>query len=312
MNVTGYDKEGRPLVFDRFAQLDLPGLLRKYGKEEIIKVWIYRTEYMNKIFAEASEKFGKKIFQITLFMDLKGVGAAQGNKVGLDLYQELMAISQDNYPDRLYRAYIINIPPGFSFMWRIVSWFFDEGLKKKFVFVDGDATSGVVMEACKDLVDASNVPKAIGGTWTIGDDDYCTAIIKPGGRVVVDTSLMKPLSISAGSTVAVPIVITRPQSTLSYHFLSEENDIGFSCSHHESTDPAVAAASSNKKILKPMEIVNAHRENQRGTLICDQVGTYTLVFSNSHAWLFSKTVRYEVSVVEPPSDEDLKAREERF
>ncbi len=91
-------------------------------------------------------------------MDLKGVGITKVSAV-YSYVRQASAISQNYYPERLGRLYIINAPWGFSGAFNIVKGWLDPVTVEK-IHVLG---SGYQKELLAQ-VPAENLPKIFGGT----------------------------------------------------------------------------------------------------------------------------------------------------
>ena len=99
-------------------------------------------------------------------MDMKGVGLTKANSV-YSYIQRASAISQNYYPERLGKLYIINAPWGFSTVFSIVKGFLDPVTVEK-IHVLG---SGYQSELLKQ-VPKENLPESLGGTCNC--DGGCT------------------------------------------------------------------------------------------------------------------------------------------
>jgi hypothetical protein len=71
-----------------------------------------------------SRKAGKLLETCCTIMDLKGVGITKVSSV-YGYVRQASAISQDHYPERLGKLYLINAPWGFSGVWSVVRGFLD-------------------------------------------------------------------------------------------------------------------------------------------------------------------------------------------
>jgi hypothetical protein len=105
-----------------------------------------------------SRKAGKLLETCCSVMDLKGVGIGKIPSVYSYLGQ-VTALSQNYYPERLGRLYLINAPWGFSTVWSVVKGWLDPVTVAK-IHILG---SGYQTELLKQ-VDAENLPKQFGGT----------------------------------------------------------------------------------------------------------------------------------------------------
>jgi hypothetical protein len=105
-----------------------------------------------------SRKSGKLLETSCTIMDMKGVGVGKISSV-YGYLKSVSAISQDYYPERLGKLYIINAPWGFSSVFSFVKGFLDPVTVAK-IHVLG---SGYQTELLNQIP-AENLPTQFGGT----------------------------------------------------------------------------------------------------------------------------------------------------
>lgn len=105
-----------------------------------------------------SRKSGRLLETCCTIMDMKGVGVTRIPSV-YGYVKSASAISQDHYPERLGRLYIINAPWGFSSVFSVVKGFLDPVTVEK-IHVLG---AGYQKELLGQIPQ-ENLPKAFGGT----------------------------------------------------------------------------------------------------------------------------------------------------
>lgn len=105
-----------------------------------------------------SRKAGSLLETCCTIMDLKGVGITKVPQV-YSYVKQASAMSQNYYPERLGRMYLINAPWGFSGVWGAVKGWLDPVTVEK-IHILG---SGYQKELLAQ-VPAENLPKSIGGT----------------------------------------------------------------------------------------------------------------------------------------------------
>lgn len=91
-------------------------------------------------------------------MDLKGVGVSRASSV-YGYIREASAISQNYYPERMGKLFIINAPWGFSSVFGFVKGFLDPVTVAKIHILGSDYPKKL-----QEQVPAHNLPKSIGGT----------------------------------------------------------------------------------------------------------------------------------------------------
>lgn len=104
-----------------------------------------------------SRKAGKLVETCCTIMDLKGVTLTKVPSV-YSYVKQVSVISQNYYPERLGKLYLINAPWGFSTVWSVVKGWLDPVTVQK-IHILG---SGYKSELLKQ-VPAESLPKAFGG-----------------------------------------------------------------------------------------------------------------------------------------------------
>ncbi len=105
-----------------------------------------------------SRKAGKLLETCCTIMDLKGVGLSRVSSV-YGYVKQASAISQNYYPERLGKMYLINAPWGFSSVFSVVKGFLDPVTVEK-IHVLGSSYQKELLSQ----VPAENLPKEFGGT----------------------------------------------------------------------------------------------------------------------------------------------------
>ena len=90
-------------------------------------------------------------------MDLKGVGLSNATQV-YGYLQKASGISQNHYPERLGKLYIINAPWGFSTIFSFIKKWLDPVTVNKIHVLGGGYKSELLAQ-----VDPENLPKQFGG-----------------------------------------------------------------------------------------------------------------------------------------------------
>jgi hypothetical protein len=104
-----------------------------------------------------SRKSGYLLETSCTITDLKGVGISKATSV-YGYLQAISAISQNYYPERLGKLYVINAPFGFSTVFSFVKRFLDPVTVNK-IHILGSGYQSTLLEQ----VPAENLPKAFGG-----------------------------------------------------------------------------------------------------------------------------------------------------
>jgi len=105
-----------------------------------------------------SRKAGKLLETCCTIMDMKGVGVTRIPSV-YGYLKSASAISQDHYPERLGKLYIINAPWGFSSVFNVVKGFLDPVTVSKIHVLGSSYHKELLAQVPKE-----NLPKFLGGT----------------------------------------------------------------------------------------------------------------------------------------------------
>jgi hypothetical protein len=105
-----------------------------------------------------SRKAGKLLETCCTIMDLKGVGITKVSSV-YGYVKQASSISQDHYPERLGKLYLINAPWGFGSVWSVVKGWLDPVTVSKIHVLGGGYQKELL-----EQVPAENLPTQFGGT----------------------------------------------------------------------------------------------------------------------------------------------------
>ncbi|KAF2743669.1 putative phosphatidylinositol transporter [Sporormia fimetaria CBS 119925] len=153
------DKDGRPVYIEKLGKVDLTALGKITSQERMIQNLVCEYEKMaDPRLPACSRKAGYLLETSCTITDLKGVGISTATSV-YGYLQAISAISQNYYPERLGKLYVINAPWGFSAVFSVVKRFLDPVTVNK-IHILG---SGYQKELLAQ-VPAENLPKEFGGT----------------------------------------------------------------------------------------------------------------------------------------------------
>jgi hypothetical protein len=105
-----------------------------------------------------SRKSGYLLETSCTITDLKGVGIAKATSV-YGYLQAVSAISQNHYPERLGKLYVINAPWGFAGVFAVVKRFLDPVTVAKIHILGSGYEKDLLAQ-----IPAENLPKEFGGT----------------------------------------------------------------------------------------------------------------------------------------------------
>ncbi|KAM3422265.1 hypothetical protein BST61_g2626 [Cercospora zeina] len=153
------DKDGRPVYIEKYGNIDLEAMRKITTDDRMLENLVVEYEKVaDPRLPACSRKAGQLLETCCTIMDFKNVGLMKMNQV-YGYVQRASAISQDYYPERLGKLYLINTPWGFSGVFNVVKRFLDPVTVAK-IHVLG---SGYQKELLAQ-VPAENLPKEFGGT----------------------------------------------------------------------------------------------------------------------------------------------------
>ena len=158
----GTDLEGRPFYIDQPCQFDIDQLLEVVDRDELYTYYVREYEkLLHMKFPACSQAAGKKIEQSFSLLNVDGFTMGKLKEKSREFIKIAISIGSDNYPEIMYKTYIVNAPFLFKGAWAIIKPFIDEKTRKKISIIGTSYT--------KDLftyVDPANVPKELGGECT--------------------------------------------------------------------------------------------------------------------------------------------------
>ncbi|CAG7989993.1 unnamed protein product [Penicillium olsonii] len=152
------DKDGRPVYIEKLGKIDLNKMYTITSADRMLKNLVTEYEKLaDPRLPACSRKAGKLLETCCTIMDLKGVGITSIPSV-YGYVKQASDISQNHYPERLGKLYLINAPWGFSGAFSAVKNFLDPVTVSK-IHVLG---SGYQKELLAQ-VPAENLPTEFGG-----------------------------------------------------------------------------------------------------------------------------------------------------
>ncbi|EAL92590.1 cytosolic factor, phosphatidylinositol/phosphatidylcholine transfer protein [Aspergillus fumigatus] len=153
------DKDGRPVYIEKLGKIDLNAMYKITTAERMLQNLVCEYEKLaDPRLPACSRKAGKLLETCCSIMDLKGVGITSVPSV-YGYVRQASAISQNYYPERLGKLYLINAPWGFSSVFNVVKGFLDPVTVQK-IHVLGSNYKKELLEQ----IPAENLPVEFGGT----------------------------------------------------------------------------------------------------------------------------------------------------
>jgi len=153
------DKDGRPVYIEQLGKIDLNAMYKITTEERMLQNLVLEYERLaDPRLPACSRKAGKLLETCCTIMDLKGVGITSVSSV-YGFVSKVSNISQNYYPERLGKLYIINAPWGFSGAFNFIKRWLDPVTVEK-IHILG---SGYQKELLNQIP-AENLPKLFGGS----------------------------------------------------------------------------------------------------------------------------------------------------
>ncbi|KZZ92417.1 Sec14 cytosolic factor [Moelleriella libera RCEF 2490] len=153
------DKDGRPIYIETLGGIDLNAMYKITTAERMLTNLAVEYERVGDPRLPAcSRKAGKLLETCCTIMDLKGVTLTKVPSV-YAYVRQASVISQNYYPERLGKLFMINAPWGFSTVWSAVKGWLDPVTVNKIHILGGGYKSELLKH-----IDAQNLPKNLGGT----------------------------------------------------------------------------------------------------------------------------------------------------
>uniref|UniRef100_A0A670ZPK9 SEC14 like lipid binding 2 n=1 Tax=Pseudonaja textilis TaxID=8673 RepID=A0A670ZPK9_PSETE len=297
----GFDREGYPVRYEIVGTLDPKGLLFSVSKQDFLKKKFQDCEFMRDICNEQSKRLGKTIDNIIMVYDFEGLGLKHLWKPGVDVYIELLAMFEDNFPECLKHLFVIKAPRLFPIAYNMVKHILSEDTRKKLIILGANWK-----EDLQKYIDPAEIPMMYGGTLTDPDGNpKCESKICLGGDVppkyYVRNQLKQKyehsLMVNRGSSQQLEYEILFPGCILRWQFMSEGSDIGFGVYLKTKTGSHQHAGEMTEVLSN--QRYNAHLVPEDGTLTCSDAGIYVLRFDNTYSYLHAKKISYTVEVLLP-------------
>jgi hypothetical protein len=152
------DKDGRPLYIEQLGKINLDAMRKITTDERMLSNLVVEYEKMaDPRLPACSRKSGHLLETSCSIMDLKGVGLGMMSSA-YGYLQQASAISQNYYPERLGKLYVINAPWGFSSVFSVVKKFLDPVTVAKIHVLGSGYQKELLAQIPKE-----NLPKQFGG-----------------------------------------------------------------------------------------------------------------------------------------------------
>ena len=147
------------MYIEQLGKIDLNAMYKITTGDRMLQNLVVEYEKVADPRLPACSRKARKLLETCCtIMDLKGVGISKVSSV-YGYVRSASAISQDHYPERLGKLYLINAPWGFSGVWSVVKGFLDPVTVNKIHILGGGYHSELLGQ-----IPSENLPKQFGGT----------------------------------------------------------------------------------------------------------------------------------------------------
>ncbi|CAL8091594.1 unnamed protein product [Calicophoron daubneyi] len=166
-SIFGQDKRGRPLMIAPVGRFDPKTFMRAITKADFLRSRIYQMEYTLKvIFPDASRRAGTYIDQLSLIMDMEGLGLKHLNPSWLSFASESVTMLDANYPEVLGICFVVNAPPIFSTLYNFLKPMLSKATQEKIHVLSSD-----FKDTLSQFFDLETLPAIYGGSVRDPDGD---------------------------------------------------------------------------------------------------------------------------------------------
>jgi len=124
--IVGRTKDGMPVVVEGMGKFKKTmAILRKEGvvperQEEVIHQFVFVVEWITRILDGTQYPRGKFL----RIYDMKGIGFSDiADSEAVHLGKQMMEVLEQHYPERMAKAYVVNVPGFFGAIWRVSTIF---------------------------------------------------------------------------------------------------------------------------------------------------------------------------------------------
>eukprot|EP00939_MAST-03C_sp_MAST-3C-sp1_P002960 g2960.t1 len=194
----GVDREGYPIVVFRGGAGDSKGLSKLCTLEDIFAAGVWSQEYMlQKLLPEynattlcpktsascpsSASKTATPKIQVTLIIDLEGIGMHFMSHSAISAVTQYMAMSVANYPEEFKRVFMVRAPKIFPVLFKAVTPFIPEKDIDMIRILD----SVSYLDVLRTYIDDDQIPQILGGSNVLKRE-------LPGGRIPIERILAPP------------------------------------------------------------------------------------------------------------------------
>lgn len=280
----GSDKNGNIINMHNIGKARPRSLLSSGRVSEFLRAAIFDCEGCQHLLRAEEAKRGRKL-GVIMVVDFSGFSYDVVFHIpATKIYINMLKLVQTLFPDTAAKLYLVNTPIAISFLVRMVKMALATETVDRFEMLGSDWKEVLI-----ERHGAECLPKSCGGTKS---DD----ILRRGGEVpesirpLIKTMYIPPeelskLTIPARSEISIPFEVTKKETVLSWYFTCSSGDIDFRIVH-------------NNLEVWPCFRISTEFSPEFGEIVCKEIGKYEVQFSNKHAVIWSKQIRFQMKLDE--------------
>ncbi|KII73598.1 SEC14-like protein 5 [Thelohanellus kitauei] len=221
------DIDNAPLYIIKLGSMDIKGIIKSLGTNEIAKFLIKLCEDGRKFCDEQTVKDGKVSLSWSLLVDLQGLSFKHAWKPVLQIFIKLIEVLE---------SFLTRPPKFFALIWSLISAFICEQTKNKFVLMSDDAET--IYKKLTNYISEEYIPSFIGGTCNcdirdesltipkslyVFDDSFFSDFFEP---ICID-NLYKKVTVYKTHNIEVPIDINKDDGVITWDFDVLEGCVSF-------------------------------------------------------------------------------------
>lgn len=195
-SIIGRTRDGIPVLVEGMGNFrNAMARLRPAGitPEELIHQFVFVMEWITRKVEPSPYPNGKFI----RIYDFKGFHMSDiADKEALDIGKKMMEILETYYPERMARAYIVNVPSFFSMVWTMVKPMLDPRTSQKIVLI---SAKKAILNTLREIMDDDVIPVEYGGK-NLSDGWYSSAEEKALTLYVSKLNATRSVTQSASSS----------------------------------------------------------------------------------------------------------------
>lgn len=244
------------------------------------------TEYVSYVFAKKIGMFTRVtrekgfIVRGVRIIDLDGLGMSHLSNEMLKYLQNVVGPAQKNFPEHMYKVFIINAPSIFSVGWAVIKSFLPERSIKKIAIMGANYKDTLLQ-----YIPADQLPSCYGGNnpnpvWIDNEAKYTKTKIPARDSIKIEKAVWK-------------------SSRVLWNFRTIYADIGFKVQF-------VSSREKKTVDIVPQSRVESFKKIIKGEYFPKESGTIMVVFDNSYSMWTAKDIIYFVDVTEVNLAEESK------